>query len=345
MTKISFSRQGALALLAQFALSTCCHLAAAQAPQPPPATPAPTGNIHGVVMDRDGSVCEGAAVQLQSAGAPARSAISDSSGQFSFSAVAPGRYTLTAKAGGFATQTVTGTLAAGQIVALQTIVLTPANVTDVRVSAAPAEIATMELHEEEKQRVLRVIPNFAVIYAHDAPPLSSRQKFQLAWRSSVDPFAFVAAGAAAGIQQADGTLSAYGGGTAGYARRFGIAYGDYFIETMIGGAVFPSVFKQDPRYFYKGTGSWRQRALYAIANSVVCKGDNGHWQFDYSQFAGDLASGGISDLYYPAANHNNGAIIVENTFISKGGDAIANLFQEFVARHFTKNAPSYGTNP
>ena len=73
---------------------------------------------------------------------------------------------------------------------------------------------------------------------------------------------------------------------------------------MLGGAVFPSLFKQDPRYFYKGTGSISSRALYAIANSVICKGDNERWQPNYSAILGGIAAGGISNLYYPASNRS-----------------------------------------
>jgi hypothetical protein len=73
---------------------------------------------------------------------------------------------------------------------------------------------------------------------------------------------------------------------------------------MIGSAILPALLKQDPRYFYKGTGTTRSRILYAIANSVMCKGDNGHWQVNYSGILGGAAAGGISNLYYPASDRN-----------------------------------------
>ena len=55
----------------------------------------------------------------------------------------------------------------------------------------------------------------------------------------------------------------------------------------------PSVLKQDPRYFYKGSGSKRSRILYALASSVICKGDNGHWQPNYSNVLGSFAAGAL----------------------------------------------------
>ncbi len=62
--------------------------------------------------------------------------------------------------------------------------------------------------------------------------------------------------------------------------------------TFIGGAILPSVLKQDPRYFYKGTGSTTSRALYALANSIICKGDNRQMAAELLQRAGKLGGGG-----------------------------------------------------
>ena len=83
--------------------------------------------------------------------------------------------------------------------------------------------------------------------------------------------------------------------------------------------------------------------MYAIANAVICKGDNGGWQANYSNILGNLAAGGISNLYYPAQDRNGVGLTFENAAIGIGETAVANLFQEFVIRNFTakvpKNAP------
>jgi hypothetical protein len=110
-------------------------------------------------------------------------------------------------------------------------------------------------------------------------------------------------------------------------------------STLIGSAILPSLLKQDPRYFYRGTGSKRSRLLYAIANSVICKGDNGHWQANYSAILGGLAAGGISNLYYPAKDREGAELTFENALIGIGATAAANVLQEFVIRKFTSNAP------
>jgi hypothetical protein len=110
-------------------------------------------------------------------------------------------------------------------------------------------------------------------------------------------------------------------------------------NTFIGGAILPSLLKQDPRYFYKGTGSKRSRLLYAIANSVICKGDNGHWQTNYSGILGGLAAGGISNLYYPSSDRGAG-LTFENAAIGIGATAAANILQEFVIRKLSSHIPS-----
>jgi ABC-type enterobactin transport system permease subunit len=73
---------------------------------------------------------------------------------------------------------------------------------------------------------------------------------------------------------------------------------------------------------------------------VICKGDNGHWQFDYSAILGGLASGGISNLYYPASDRNGVGLTFENALIGIGANAAANLLQEFLIRKLTPNLPN-----
>lgn len=114
------------------------------------------------------------------------------------------------------------------------------------------------------------------------------------------------------------------------------------IGNMIGSAILPSLLKQDPRYFYKGTGTISSRVFYAIANSVICKGDNGHWQTNYSGIGGGLASGAISNLYYPASSRSGVALSFENAGIGTVETAVQNLVQEFVIRRLTPRLPNYG---
>jgi len=325
--------------------------AQSQSPPQPTATTLPghteTGTIRGVVVDAEGAVYQGVQITLTQSSALVThpKTTSDANGRFQFQEVSPGPFQLTISSEGFATQVISGQLHPGENYEAPAIVLPFATATsEVRVSASRLEVAQEQLHEEEEQRVFGVIPNFYVVYEPDAPPLNSRQKFHLAWRSSIDPITILTSGIFAGIEQSENTFSGYGQGAQGYAKRFGANYADNFIGTMIGSAILPSLLKQDPRYFYKGTGTTRSRILYAIANSVICKGDNGHWQANYSGILGSLASGGISNIYYPARDREGINLTIEETLIGIAGSAAQNLFQEFLVRRLTPKLPSYTTS-
>jgi hypothetical protein len=218
------------------------------------------------------------------------------------------------------------------------------NVTEVKVGLSQTEVAEEQIKVEETQRVLGAIPNFYVSYDPHAVPLTSKQKFKLAARTVVDPFTFVIVAGTAGMLQAQNHFAGYGQGAEGYAKRFGAIYGDTLTGTFIGGALFPSILKQDPRYFYKGTGSDLSRFSYAIANSVICKGDNGRWQPNYSNILGSLAAGGISNLYYPEQDRESAAFTFENAAVGIGVAAVSNLFQEFILRKMTPKRHNDPTN-
>ena len=309
-------------------------------------SPVNSASVHGTVTSADGSVYQGARVELRlgAVGVPASmTEQTDGDGAFNFTNLPAGPFKLTVSSIGFAKQELSGALQPGQVFEARTIVLPMASAaSEVRVSGGSGvEIAQAQLNLEEKQRVLGVLPNYYVSYDHNAEPLTAKQKYQLAWKTEIDPVTWVMTGAVAGFEQAHGTFSGYGQGAQGFGKRFGANYADGFIGTMLGGAVLPAWWKQDPRYFYKGTGSFMSRAGYAIANAVICKGDNGHWQANYSGIVGGLAAGGISNLYYPASDRSNVGLIFESAVIGIGEGAVENLIQEFIVRKLTPRLPRF----
>jgi len=306
-----------------------------------------SGSINGTIVDRTGAVVVGARVRLARQGdSPndqfsSQEVLSGDNGQFSFAHVAPGPFQLTITSAGFEAQPAAGVLGSGETYIVPPIVLAVATaLTEVRVGLSPFEVAQEQVQDEEKQRVLGFIPNFYVSYAPHPAPLISKQKFALAWKTTVDPVSFGLLGAIAGIQQAQNAFSGYGQGAEGYGKRYGASYANFVSGTFIGSAILPSLLKQDPRYFYKGSGSKRSRILYALANSVICKGDNGNWQPNYSSVLGNLAAGAISNLYYPAKDRDGVGLTFEGGAIGIGATAGANLIQEFFIRKLTRNVPN-----
>jgi len=188
--------------------------------------------------------------------------------------------------------------------------------------------AKEEVKKEEQQRILLIMPDFYTSYVQNAEPLSRALKFNLAIRSSFDPSSFAAAGLDAGISQAENNFAAYGQGAKGYGKRFGASFVDSFDATMFGGWLFPVLLKQDPRYFRKGAGGFRRRLFYALATTVICKDDNRKWEFNYSNILGNLAAGGISNLYYPKARRGVG-LTFQRTGVIMAEDALGTVFVEF----------------
>ncbi len=321
-----------LLLVTQFAVAALCQQTSDQ--------PLP-GSIAGTVVDGSGAGITGAKVKLsRQDGSGVQEGVSGADGAFAFDKVVPGPYRLVVQAVGFAPQTSTGILRAGEISSLITIVLPVATFnTDVEVTLPREDIAEAEIKSEEKQRLIGLAPNFLVSYLPNAVPLTAKQKFELSWKTAFDPFSFGITAIIAGVQQARNSYAGYGQGTEGYANRFGAAYGNFFTGTMISSAILPAILKQDPRYFVKGTGSKRSRFFYAVANAFIRKGDNGRWQPDYCDILGGLASGGISNLYYPAKNRDGMSLTFENALIGIGSNALTNVAQEFLFRKLTPKLP------
>ncbi len=296
-----------------------------------------TGIIMGAVVDATGAAVAGARIELTGGNRPAQKTVADATGQFFFANVAPGPFQLAVTAQGFAAQTASGVLHAGESLTVPQIAMPLATVvTEVHVS--PAEEAKVELHAEEQQRVLGVVPNFYVTYVPDAAPLAPRQKFQLAWKATIDPVTVVVVGATAGFEQATNYYKGYGQGAQGYGKRFGATYANFLTSTFIGDAILPSLLKQDPRYFYRGTGSKRSRLLYALGNTFFCKGDNGRYQPNYSTLGGIFISSGIGNAYYPSTDRGVGRTF-QGALIGIAGSSAANVLEEFIVSRFTSRPP------
>ena len=212
-----------------------------------------------------------------------------------------------------------------------------------------------QVKKQEKQRLFGVLPNFNISYDKDVPPLRPGQKFSLAFHTAKDPVTIVISGLNAlygqatdefGPEYKSGRNAAgqpvqiryegYGQGMEGYGKRIGAAYADTFDGTMIGNAILPVLFKEDPRYFRRGEGTIKRRLLYSISTTVWCKRDNGTWGPNYANVIGNLAAGGISNIYYPSQDRGAGLTISRGLLVTAEG-ALGGLGNEFlpdITRHF-----------
>lgn len=199
----------------------------------------------------------------------------------------------------------------------------PAPAANAQEPLSPAQIhaeAEREIHEQESQRMLGLMPAFNAVLNGKAVPLTSGQKFKLFFRGSIDPFQFAIAGIDSAVEQAQDEYPEYGQGAKGYAKRYGASFTDSFDGNFWGNAVLPSLLHQDPRYFRLGHGKVLHRILYSATTTVRCKGDNGNWQPNYSNILGNFIGGAISNAYYPASDR--GAVLTIERGITVSAEGI-----------------------
>jgi hypothetical protein len=298
-------------------------------------------DVSGTVSDVYGDVVPGATVSLEGTQASNRqSQAANDNGFFEFKNVAASdAYRVTVRAEGFEPW-ISGPVGvtSGQFFSVSDIKLKLKNeVASVTVVANPEQIATEQVHLEEQQRVMGFIPNFYVVYdAENAASLTTKLKFQMAYKVATDPVSIGGALLLAGMNQAGDTPN-YQQGMKGYGQRFGAAYGNGVTDIMFGGAILPSIFHQDPRYFYQGTGTTKSRLMHALANPFICRGDNGRNEFNISSLGGDLISSALSNTYYPSSNRGP-SLVFGGFALSTGEREVSSVIQEFVLRKLTPSA-------
>ena len=190
--------------------------------------------------------------------------------------------------------------------------------------------ADAQLNEETHQRIAGVLPAFNSVQSDKAVRLTSGQKFHLFFRGSIDPYQFAIAGADAGIEEAENEYPEYHWGVTGLLRRYAASYADTWDGNFWGNAVLPSVLHQDPRYYRLGRSSGKtawHRFFYAAATTVICHGDNGKLEPNYSNVLGNFIGGAISNIYYPASDRGVGLTISRGATTTAEGIVGAELIE------------------
>ena len=160
-------------------------------------------------------------------------------------------------------------------------------------------------------------------------PLSAKEKWRLATAKAFDPASFLAAGAIAGLGQAEHQFPSWGQGAVGLGRRTGAAFADLAISDYLAGAVFPILLHEDPRYFRLGHGSALRRIGYSVGRVAITRTDAGSNRFNYSEFLGNATAAAIANAYIPAEDRTAGRS-VQKFGTQLGADALINLVKEFL---------------
>jgi hypothetical protein len=162
------------------------------------------------------------------------------------------------------------------------------------------DAANHDTNKPQNDRIFYALPNYLTVEnASSLPPLTARQKFKLEALSNFDPVEYPYVGVVASINQSSNSEPAFGQGFRGYAKRYGTAFGDSAIENFMVGAVFPSLLREEPRYFQMGKGKIFHRIAYAASRVFITRSDSGHSQFNFSELLGSGVAAGISNAYHP----------------------------------------------
>jgi len=188
------------------------------------------------------------------------------------------------------------------------------------------------------KRAYGVLPNYRTAES-DGPylPITTKQKFTIAKKDTLDWPSYIMAGFFAGISQINNSNPSFHQGVKGYGRRYISAVADQDIGNFMTEAILPTLFHQDPRYFRKGHGSVMGRIAYAASRSAIAKSDSGRWTFNASEFLGNGVVASLGNAYYPDAVGFNSTM--QRMFTQIGTDSISQVMKEFwpdIKRKFSR---------
>jgi hypothetical protein len=203
-------------------------------------------------------------------------------------------------------------------------------------AANKPETSADQLRAEEKQRILGIMATFNTTDNQQALPLTTRQKFQLFFKGSTDPWTIGLTAFSAGIGQAEDSPPEWRGGVVGYSKRLSAGYADTFDGNLWGNAILTSWWHEDPRYYRKGSGSFTGRAFWAAGSSFWGKRDSGTWGPNYANVVGNLIGGTVANLYYPASQRGIEPTLEHSATVTYYGILGAEVIEFWpdIARHY-----------
>jgi hypothetical protein len=168
-------------------------------------------------------------------------------------------------------------------------------------SVTPAPSEQGKVAGTSNDRLFYTLPNFLTLQqSKQLPPMSVADKYKVVVLGTFDPVEFPWWGVLAAISQASNGDPAFGQGWGPYAKRYGTTAADSIVENFMVGAIFPSVLRQDPRFYESGNGGFWHRSGYAISRMVITRSDSGHSQFNYSEIFGAATAAAVSTYTYHA---------------------------------------------
>lgn len=178
-------------------------------------------------------------------------------------------------------------------------------------------------------------------------PLTSQQKFEMAFRSRISFGAIGSSVIGAGERQLFNSRPHFGTDSGAFGERLGAAELNQVTEAFFSYGLYASVFHDDPHYYVMGLGPGHtivHRAIYSATRLVLTRNDEGGTSVNWPKLAGLASAGAVTNAYYPQQDRG-----VSQTLSAFGGTAASSILtlelHEFMpdlmaaVRH--KKQPSY----
>jgi len=189
-----------------------------------------------------------------------------------------------------------------------------------------------------KHQVARAIDGKAYPSVTEWQPLTARQKFDVFLHSTYAPRTFANAAIDEAADRAKGhhLNREYETGFRGVGQRYGINLATNETDVFFQRFFFPTLLRQDPRYFRNPDLPAFQRALYAMSRVLITRTDAGGQTFNSSRILSIAATRAVSDLYVPGERQGMRPIgeCVSFTLLRDAGMNLVHEFWPDVRRKF-----------
>ena len=192
----------------------------------------------------------------------------------------------------------------------------------------PGVLAPGKTEQGEDRYAYGVLPNYRTAEKSAmGTPLSAKRKMTIAVKDSFALPLFGLGAAYAGLYQLENSHPQFGQGVEGYAKRLGTSYTDQVLGNLMTEGIYPSLLKQDPRYFRMAEGSKKSRTWYALTRIFVTRTDSGRAAVNYSELLGNATAAAIGLSYY--TDNRNVPDFMLNWGTQLGTDATSQVLKEF----------------
>jgi hypothetical protein len=139
-------------------------------------------------------------------------------------------------------------------------------------------------------------------------PLTAREKFQTFLSSSYSPGIYAGAGMDAATQKFIAAPRGYLPGWEGFGQHYGVMLANSEADVFFKSFLFPTLLRQDPRYYRNPSLSFFERVGYATTRVLIARADHGGPIFNGSLLLGSAARQALKNAFVPGERQGIGAV-------------------------------------